>query len=73
MKVYIIEYRYWDKETQQWIPHLSQEGYQNYEDALKYCKDRAYNVGRTDRPMYFQNITFNGIQEEYYIHEVIIK
>ena len=72
-KVYIIEYRFWDKDTNQWITKVSQEGYSSYDDARKFCESRATNAGRTEMPMYFQNITFNGIHEEFFIHEVIIK
>lgn len=72
-KVYIIEYRYYDKEYQNWISKISQEGYSSYNDARNFCKERATNAGRTSIPMYFQNRTFNGIDEEFYIHEVIVK
>ena len=72
-KVYIIEYRFFDKESQNWISKISQEGYSTYTNARNFCEERATNAGRTDMPMYFQNTTFNGIHEEYYIHEVIIK
>lgn len=72
-KVYIIEYRFWDRDTQQWISKVSQEGYFNYRNAKKFCEERAVNAGRTDIPMYFQNQTVNGIHEEYFIHEVIVE
>jgi len=72
-KVYIIEYRFWDKDTNQWISHVSQEGYSNYEDAKMFCLERGLNAGATNMPRYFQNLTITGIHEEYYIHEVIIK
>ena len=73
-KVYIIEYRFWDKDTYQWISKVSQEGYSNYEDAKKFCEERAMNAGRTNMPMYFQNVSCNGTRhEEYFIHEIIIK
>lgn len=72
-KVYIIEYRFWDKGTNQWISKVSQEGYFNYDDAKRFCEERAMNAGRTEMPLYFQNVTFNDIHEEYFIHEVIIK
>lgn len=72
-RVYIIEYRFWDKGTNQWISKVSQEGYFKYDDARKFCEDRATNAGRTLAPMYFQNQTINGIHEEYYIHDVLIK
>lgn len=69
-QVYIIEYRYFDKDTSSWISKISQEGYFNYDDARKFCEERATNAGRADMPIYFQNRTFNGICEEYYIHDV---
>lgn len=72
-KVFVIEYRYWDRDINQWITKISQEVYSSYDDAVKFCKERAHNDGVTENPMYFQNITFNGIHEEYFIHEVIIK
>ena len=72
-RVYIIEYRFWDRDTNQWISKVSQEGYFNYEDAKKFCEDRATNAGGTKMPMYFQNQTINGIHEEYLIHEVMIR
>ena len=70
-KVYIIEYRYFDENSESWISKVSQEGYSTYESARNFCEERATNAGRTDMPMYFQNTTFNDIHEEYYIHEVI--
>ena len=73
MKIYVIEYRYWDKTFQQWNTKISQEAYFNYEDARKFCEERAHNAGATKMPMYFQNITSNGIMEEFYIHEVVVK
>lgn len=72
-KVYVIEYRFWDKINKQWERHMSQEGYFNYSDARKYCEARATNAGRTDMPMYFQNVNYKGVPEEYYIYEVVIK
>ena len=48
-KVYIIEYRFWDKDTYQWISKVSQEGYSNYEDAKKFCEERAMNAGRCQK------------------------
>lgn len=72
-RVYIIEYRFWDKDTNQWISKVSQEGYFNYADARKYCEERGTNAGRTEYPLYFQNQTINGIQEEYFIHDVLIR
>ena len=69
MKVYIIEYRKFEKYTQTWISKISQEGYTLYEDARIFCQERAGNNGVTDRPFYFQINNF----EEYYIHEVLIK
>ena len=71
-KVFVIEYRYWDVDTNTWITRVSQEGYFNYEDARKYCEKRARNNGVTEYPLYFQNISFNNISEEFYIHEVNI-
>ena len=71
-KFYVIEYRYWDKLTESWISHISQEGYSNYEDAKAFCLKRAFNAGSTDKPMYFQNITVNSLHEEFHIHEVLI-
>lgn len=71
-KVYIIEYRFYDKVTETWISHTSQEGYSSYEDARKFCEQKLTNRGVTVTPMYFQNDN-NGLSEEYYIHEVIIK
>ena len=71
-KVYIIEYRYFDKVTSSWVSRISQEGYSSYEDARRFCEERATNAGRTGMPMYYQNITSNGISEEFYIHEVIV-
>lgn len=73
MKIYVIEYRFWDKTTQQWITKISQESYSNYEDAKKFCEERAMNAGATAHPTYFQNVTFNGIMEEFYINEVVVK
>lgn len=73
MRVYIIEYRFWDADLNQWISKISQEGYSKYEDAKKFCEERASNAGATETSMYFQNITFNGIPEEYFIHEVMIR
>ena len=72
-KVYVIVYRFWDEDTNQWIGKVSQEGYSCYEDAKNFCEARATNAGRTLRPIYFQNITSNGIHEEFYIHAVTIK
>ena len=72
-RVYVIEYRFWDKNTNQWISKVSQEGYFNYEDAKQFCEERAVNAGRTHIPMYFQNRTANDIHEEYFIHEVMIQ
>ena len=72
-RVYVIEYRFWDRDTNQWISKVSQEGYFNYDDARKFCESRATNAGAARMPMYFQNITFNDICEEYFIHEVIVK
>ena len=72
-KVYIVEYRFWDRDTNQWISKVSQEGYFNYEDARKFCEERAQNAGGVAVPRYFQNITENEIFEEFYIHKVVIK
>lgn len=71
-KVYIIEYRYFDKVTSSWVSRISQEGYFDYENARRFCEERATNAGRTDMPMYYQNTTSNGISEEFYIHEVMV-
>ena len=72
-RVYVIEYRFWDRDTNQWISKVSQEGYSSYDAAVKFCKEHSHNDGVTEHPMYFQNITFNGIPEEFYIHEVMIR
>ncbi len=72
-KIYVVEYRYYDKNTDSWISHVSQDGYRNYSDARRFCEKRASNAGRTQMPMYFQNISFNNIFEEYYIHEVVLR
>lgn len=72
-KVYIIEYRFWDKETNQWISKISQEGYSNVDEARKFCTERSHNSGVTEYPMYFQSITSDDVPEEYYIHEVVIE
>lgn len=73
MKIYVIEYRYWDKQFQQWNTKISQEAYSSFEDAKKFCEERAHNAGATAYPVYFQNITSNGLIEEYYINEVTVK
>ena len=51
-KFYVIEYRYWDKLTESWISHISQEGYSSYEDARAFCLKRVLNAGSTDKPSY---------------------
>ena len=71
-KVYVIEYRFWNEEMNQWISKISQEGYSNISEARKFCKERSHNSGVTQYPMYFQNITDTSVFEEYYIHEVCI-
>lgn len=70
--IYVIEYRFWDKDTNQWITKISQEAYSKYEDAKKFCEERAMNAGATSVPRYFQNRTSNGVHEEYYIHDVTV-
>lgn len=71
-KVYVVEYRFYDVNNDMWVSHLSQEGYNSYEKALQFCESRATNAGGTACPRYFQNITENGIFEEYYIHDVVV-
>lgn len=72
-KMYVIEYRYFDKESNTWIHHISQEGYSTYEAARDYCKARTNNEGVTAIPFYFQGISATGLFEEYYIHEISVK
>lgn len=72
-KVYIIEYRFYNKSIDSWSSKVSQEGYFRYEDARKFCEEHAGNPGVTEIPRYFQSFSSNGTPEEYYIHEVIIR
>ena len=71
--LYIIEYRFWGQATNQWISKISQEGYIDIEEARNFCRERAHNEGTTENPMYFQNITSDGVCEEYYIKEITFK
>lgn len=70
--LYIIEYRFWDQATHDWITKISQEGYTDIEEARNFCRDRAHNEGVTENPMYYQNIA-DGTFEEYYIREITFK
>lgn len=71
--LYIIEYRFWDRNSNQWVHRISQEGYTDVEEARNFCRERSHNEGITEYPMYFQNITPDGTPEQYYIKEITFK
>ena len=71
--LYIIEYRFYDKDSNQWIRRTSSEGYTDIEEARNFCRERTHNEeGVTDNPMYYQNIA-DGTFEEYYIRDITFK
>lgn len=67
MRVYIIEYRYFDKTAEEWRSKVSQEGYTSIEAAQKEIERRVNEIAPVT-PMLYQ--TADG--EEYAIHDILI-
>ena len=70
--LYIIEYCFWDEDSNQWIHRISPEGYTDVEEARNFCRERTHNEGVTKNPMYYQNIAIDDACE-YYIKEITFK
>lgn len=68
MRVYIVEYRHYDKYYDRWVTHVSQEGYRTLKAAQDYVESRA-NEPSKQTEFYYQT----ALLEEYYIHDVLIK
>ena len=68
MRVYIIEYRHYDKLTNEWNSKISQEGYSSLEEAQRFIESRVNNPVKCSQ-MYYQTL----LLEEYYIHDVLVK
>lgn len=67
MRAYIIEYRHFDKLTNNWNSKISQEGYSSLEAAQTFIERKPSGPVRVT-PMYYQT----QLLEEYYIHDIHI-
>lgn len=67
MRVYIVEYRHFDKQTNSWISKISQEGYTTLEAAQDYIETRPGHMVQVSA-MYYQT---EGMGE-YYIHDILV-
>ncbi len=68
MRVYIVEYRHYNRSVAGWVSKLSQEGYTTIQAAQAYVESRA-NEPSKQTEFYYQALPL----EEYYIHEVMIR
>ena len=68
MRVYIVEYRHYDKLFDRWISAVSQEGYTTLQAAQAFIESRA-NEPSKQTEYYYQT----PMLEEYYITEVTIR
>ena len=68
IRVYIIEYRYYDRYYDRWVTHVSTEGYTTLQAAQDFVESRA-NEPSKQTEFYYQT----ALLEEYYIHDVLIK
>lgn len=68
MRVYIIEYRRYYKDTDEWISKVSQEGFASLGAAQRFIESKPGRPGKCSE-LYYQTELF----EEYYIHDVLVR
>ena len=70
MKIYVVEYRYYSLEHDNWTSDILDLGFWSYEDARRFCIEKSDDPGSSDRPFNFHSISIEGRAEEYRIHAV---
>lgn len=68
MRVYIIEYRRYNKQTDEWSKKVSQEGFTTLQAAQRFIETRPGRPVKCSE-FYYQTELF----EEYYIHDVLVR
>ena len=68
MRVYIIEYRSYCKETDEWISKVSQEGFASLQAAQRFIEAKPGRPVKCSE-LYYQTELF----EEYYIHDILVR
>ena len=68
MRAYIIEYRRYDKSSDEWRSKLSQEGFSTLEEAQRFVESKPGNPVRCTN-MYYQT----ELLEEYYVHDNLVR
>lgn len=68
MRVYIIEYRRYCKETDEWISKVSQEGFASLQAAQRFIETKHGRPGKCSE-FYYQT----ELLEEYYIHDILVR
>lgn len=68
MRVYIIEYRRYCKETDEWVSKISQDGFPTLEAAQRFIEAKPGRPGKCSE-LYYQTELF----EEYYIHDILVR
>ena len=68
MRVYIVEYRRFDKGTGEWSSKLSQEGFSSLEEAQRFIEAKPGTPVKCSA-QYYQT----AFLEEYYVHDVLVR
>ena len=68
MRVYVVEYRWYNKGTNEWGCKISQEGYKTLEEA------QAFILGKPGRPAQITPLYYQTeLLEEYYVLDILVR